>query len=658
MINSVHFCQVRLPDEHSSNGGLACRRQLLVSLLGTLGLLALNFGGSVWAQPAPIRSGLAGFTAQPTEAIALPDGTPDPLEPVNRFFWGVNKIATIDVIQPTGVAYRSVVCKPIRDSIAGIGRTLTFPGRVVNHLLQGRWEGARAETDRFFYNTVIGLGGTFDVATQVGIPKSEADFGQTYGKWGWEPKAFLMIPLGGPSNDRDAVGLVCDSLATPSLYFTPYSYSSYGIAYNGLSEKADAAARFIECNLDPYSNIAYEWTFARSRQKPDFHVKSDQDPSSLETLGVAFVTFKEPEFPNHARTRTVRIPATGRELKFTYWLQPKPSPVVYILPGLGAHRLFDQPLALAELLFQHGYSAVCLSSPYNFEFMESASTAAMPAYTPVDGHDLHVALTEIDHRLEKLHPGKLGARATLGYSMGAFLSLYIASTQATNQEALVKFERTVALNTPVRLLHGVSKLDEFYRAPLALPPAERTPDMRNAILKVSALAQAGPPDPESKQSFPFSAVESKFLIGLQFRMILRDIIYSSQSRHNQAILTNEFSSMKRKELYKEIMQYSYQDYFTKFVVPYYQSRGLDLTISDTLNRASNLRTYEDGFKANHNIRLILNENDFLLAPEDLQWLRDSASPDHVSLFEHGGHLGNLGHPKTREAILHALEGLK
>jgi len=82
--------------------------------------------------------------------------------------------------------------------------------------------------------------------------------------------------------------------------------------------------------------------------------------------------------------------------------------------------------------------------------MEHAATAAMPAYTPVDAHDLHAALTQVDQRLAKLYPDRIGSKALLGYSMGAFHALFIAATAATNQEPLVKFDRFVAINTPVR----------------------------------------------------------------------------------------------------------------------------------------------------------------------------------------------------------------
>jgi hypothetical protein len=386
----------------------------------------------------------------------------------------------------------------------------------------------------------------------------------------------------------------------------------------------------------------------------DFQVKGKPDPASLETLESVFFTFKDPEFPGRGKTRSVLIPATGRKLKFTFWLQPTNAPLVYIIPGLGSHRLAASELALAELVFQQGYSAVCVSSTFNFEFMENASTAEVPAYTPVDAHDLHVALTEIDHRLEKSYPQKLGPRALMGYSMGAFQSLFVAATEATNTAPLIKFDRYVAINSPVRLLYGMSKLDEFYQAPLAWPAAERATNLENTLLKVAVLSKEAL---TPKTSLPFSGIESKFLIGMNFRFILRDAIYSSQQRHNRGVLEHPVRKWRREPVYREIMQYSYQDYVEKFLAPYYWCYGIELT-PDTMAKAGDLRTYATGIQANPNIRLIINRNDFLLSEPDLAWLQTTFTTNQLTLFEQGGHLGNLSHPAVQQAIVGALDGLK
>ncbi len=329
--------------------------------------------------------------------------------------------------------------------------------------------------------------------------------------------------------------------------------------------------------------------------------------------------------------------------------------MVYVVPGLGSHRLAQSSLALAELVYKSGFSAVCVSSAFNSEFMEHASTAAMPAYLPVDGHDVHVALTEVDRRLRSLYPDRLGDKALMGYSMGAFHALFVAAAEPTNQLPLIKFDRYVAINTPVRLLHGVSKLDEFYRAPLNWPGAERTDNIENTFLKVAALSKS---TLTPQTSLPFSAIESKFLIGLAFRLMLRDIIFSSQRRNNQGVLQHRIRNLRRNPVYQEILQYSYHDYFEKFAIPYYQARGMASPTAEALEEADDLRTYDTALLANPNIRIIVNQNDFLLADEDLAWLHATFGPEQLTVFEQGGHLGNLFNPAVQKTILGALAGLK
>ncbi|MGA3269139.1 MAG: VacJ family lipoprotein, partial [Verrucomicrobiota bacterium] len=300
-------------------------------------------------------------------------------------------------------------------------------------------------------------------------------------------------------------------------------------------------------------------------------------------------------------------------------------------------------------------------------------------------HDLDAALTEIDRRLNASYPGRLGDKALLGYSMGAFQSLFVAATSPTNQycvvtkgrvlhflEArqgvkevriaavtnqvpLIQFDRYVAISPPVRLMYGADKLDEFYRAPLGWPGAERTSDIENTFLKVAALSR-NTLTPQT--SLPFSAIESRFLIGLTFRLSLRDVIYTSQRRNKQRVLHHPISNWRRDPVYQEILQYSYQDYFEKFAIPYYQAQGLAPPVAEALEKADDLRTYDAGLRANPAIRVICNENDFLLAGEDLAWLHATFGPEQLTVFPQGGHLGNLSNPAVQKTILDALAGLK
>jgi hypothetical protein len=159
-------------------------------------------------------------------------------------------------------------------------------------------------------------------------------------------------------------------------------------------------------------------------------------------------------------------------------------------------------------------------------------------------------------------------------------------------------------------------------------------------------------------SLPFDAIESKFLIGLNFRLILRDVIFSSQRRVNQGVLQHPIWNFRREPVYQEILRYSYQDYFEKFAIPYYKARGGALPTAQAMAKAGDLRTYEASLRANSNIRIIVNQNDFLLADEDLAWLRATFAPEQLTVFSQGGHLGNLFNPSVQKSILGALTNMK
>jgi ABC-type transporter lipoprotein component MlaA/pimeloyl-ACP methyl ester carboxylesterase len=614
------------------------------------------------SQPAPLA-----LSTNTVGRIALPASVPDPLEPMNRVLWSFNKGLLKGVIQPTARVYRAIVIKPIRKGIHNVHDNVQYPVRLANNLLQGRWTGARDETYRFLGNSTVGVGGIFDVARGWGIEASEADFGQTMATWGWEhPSVFLMLPVFGPSNERDAIGKGVDSATQPLSYFSWYDfdwrkplhymdpYGNFNIAatYNDLSDSVDETVRFTKASMDSYAEVQYVWTFARSVRKPNFTVNSPQDGSSLETLGAALVKPKSREFIRDGHNYSARIPTTGRNLNFTFWLQPKKAPVVYIVPGLGSHRLSQSTLALAEYIYEQGYSAVSLSSAYNAEFMENASTAALPASVPVDAHDLHVALTAIDGRLSEVYPRRLGERGVMGYSMGALHTLYIAATQETNSH-LLQFERCLAIDTPVRLLHAIDRIDRFYEAPMAWPEATRSDRLENTFVKVASLAKMRVP-PAADATLPFEAEESQFLVGLTFRRILRDIIYDSQSRTNLGILKNPIRNLRREALYEEIEGYSYGDYFAKFAQPYYSSKP---DVGD-LAKVGDLRTYGDQLRNNSKVYVIVNQNDFLLEPTDVDWLRATIPEERLTVLPRGGHLGNLGQPEVQKEISTALEGLK
>ena len=165
-------------------------------------------------------SRLRGSLVAAVSAAALAAGCatpqrPDPLERFNRDVFAFNEAVDKYVIVPPATLYRDLVPQGVRRSVDNFFNNLKDAWSAVNLLLQGRPTDATNDFMRFSVNTVLGIGGVFDVGTEVGLEPHREDFGQTLGRWGVAPGAYLVLPILGPSTLRDAVGLPVDFKASP-----------------------------------------------------------------------------------------------------------------------------------------------------------------------------------------------------------------------------------------------------------------------------------------------------------------------------------------------------------------------------------------------------------------------------------------------------------
>lgn len=166
------------------------------------------------ALAATFALALAGCASGPRGAAN--EEVSDPLEVPNRFVFAMNEAADVLVIRPAAEVYHGVVPDPVRDAVQNVLDTLLAPLVIGNSLLQGDLQNAQNATGRFMTNTILGLGGILDIASAAGVPAYRTeDFGQTLGVWGVGEGPYLVLPLLGRSNARDAVGYAVDSIADP-----------------------------------------------------------------------------------------------------------------------------------------------------------------------------------------------------------------------------------------------------------------------------------------------------------------------------------------------------------------------------------------------------------------------------------------------------------
>ncbi|WP_151703481.1 VacJ family lipoprotein [Nitrincola alkalilacustris] len=142
----------------------------------------------------------------------------DPLEGFNRAMFSFNDGVDRVAIKPLTQGYRYVVPDVAQTGVTNFFSNLRDVRTLLNNLLQGKLHNASEDFVRLSFNTVWGIGGLIDVATPLGIPKNNEDFGQTLGYWGVSSGPYIVLPLLGPSTFRDTAGLVPDMMADPVRY--------------------------------------------------------------------------------------------------------------------------------------------------------------------------------------------------------------------------------------------------------------------------------------------------------------------------------------------------------------------------------------------------------------------------------------------------------
>ena len=127
----------------------------------------------------------------------------DPLEPMNRKIYKFNETLDQIIVRPAAKAYTSFVPSLVRTGVRNVFTNLGVINTTFNDLLQLKIRNVPVGIARFTSNLILGVGGMFDVATEMGIPYYQEDFGQTLGYWGFESGPYIVLPLLGPSSVRD-----------------------------------------------------------------------------------------------------------------------------------------------------------------------------------------------------------------------------------------------------------------------------------------------------------------------------------------------------------------------------------------------------------------------------------------------------------------------
>ncbi|MGB9428762.1 MAG: VacJ family lipoprotein [Gammaproteobacteria bacterium] len=270
---------------------------------------------------------LAGMLMLAGCASAPPDyttQTKDPWEKLNRVTFAFNQKVDKAVARPVAKTYVRAVPVQARHGIHNFLNNLGEPATIVNDLLQGQIRSTLKDTSRFLINSTAGLLGWFDVAQHLNLPDHDADLGETLAHWGMASGPYLVIPLLGPSNVRDASALYPNYYANPVKNNMQVRYRNAGTLLNAVDARAGVLDldSTLDSAYDPYTFMRDAWIQHRRyqlyngnppMQYPDYpDLPDDSDDSSAPAAGTTTTpSAASASLPATAQTHSIPAPAAS-----------------------------------------------------------------------------------------------------------------------------------------------------------------------------------------------------------------------------------------------------------------------------------------------------------------------------------------------------------
>jgi phospholipid-binding lipoprotein MlaA len=240
----------------------------------------------------PATAGPATAGEAPFRATAVDPNRGDPLEGFNRAMFGLHQALDKSIYRPLAMGYQHVVPKPVRSGLRNFFGNLTEPVVFLNYLLQFKFGKAAETLARFTINSILGVGGLFDIAKtkDFNLPHRNNSFGDTLAYYGVGPGPYLFLPLMGPTTLRDVLGGPVDGAVLPLAVGKPFSDWRYQLssgAITGLDLRAESDPELRALfggAVDPYATLRSVWLQNRAAEVAGLrhHRLEPQSPSELD----------------------------------------------------------------------------------------------------------------------------------------------------------------------------------------------------------------------------------------------------------------------------------------------------------------------------------------------------------------------------------------
>jgi phospholipid-binding lipoprotein MlaA len=193
---------------------------------------------------------------------------PDPWRRTNERVFRFNEHVDRGLLEPVAKGYDAVTASFFQILIGNFFENTTVPRTFMNNVLQGKALPAVQDLGRFSLNLIAGIGGLVDVASEMGIPKNEEDFGQTLGRWGAGPGPYVVLPFAGPNNVRDTLAAPVDIATNPTTWVNVFGLSVVRVV-NTRAQYLEEIAQARKDAVDYYVFVRDAYLSSRERAVRD-----------------------------------------------------------------------------------------------------------------------------------------------------------------------------------------------------------------------------------------------------------------------------------------------------------------------------------------------------------------------------------------------------
>ena len=332
-------------------------------------------------------------------------------------------------------------------------------------------------------------------------------------------------------------------------------------------------------------------------------------------------------------------------LRCTLAYQKERAPLVFLIAGTGSNHAAPKLVSMMKQLYQAGYHVVTLPSPTHPNFIISASESSMPGDLTEDAADLYRVMESVWNRVKddiEVSDFYLG-----GYSLGGTQAAFVAKLD--EQRKVFNFRKVLMINPAVNLYNSVAQIE----ATLDKIPGgkkEIIAFLNSTLAKLVEFYEEGD-YVDFNSEFFFNVYKSKLLthdeaggvVGLAFRIASAGMIFDSDVMTNGGYVVPKNRVLKAgdplKDYFRVAVHLSVIDYFNEYLYPYFQKKRPGLT-REALIDALSLKSIEGYLKSSQKFGVMANENDLILAPGELDYLRQLFGT-RTKVYPRGGHLGNL-----------------